>query len=168
MEKLNLDAQALAQLLQKNSLRKSASKELRDLRMKTEGDLISINIEINKLLICKLHSGDKKPKFEKEQNEYPKICEMELNFDLKAEYYSFKLKAGIRLRLQRGNNCPDTAYSLIEEIEFNDEMNQMNLKPEFHNFKIFFKRKKDFEFMKNLIQKFQSETEAIIEALQKH
>ncbi len=166
MEKINLDATALAKLLQANSLRKPASDKLRQLIMETESkSSIYIKIKLDRLLICE---AGKNPKFEKCQHEWPRIDDITIEFSLEPDHYFFSFKSKIHLHGTSGTYMAANTSAPIDQIEFDGEKKMMRLWDEFHTFPLFFKRKRDFDFMKNLIQEIKTETEEIIKILHEH
>lgn len=155
-------------IIKANELRKKYSEQMKPLLNEIRRSLPRIIFPISRLIICKgNHTGSKplikKPKADwiTSNPKWPRIEQIEIQFELKLGYNEIKFEAEIEFRGERSN--AETGGTPLSLIKFNEKLKEIKLRD---NYTLYFKRKKDFDFIKSEIEKIQSEIEQILKALQ--
>lgn len=167
MEKQSIIANC-TDLLKANELRKTSSEQMKPLLKEIRRSLPRIIFPISRLIICKATYDDSRPLIKKLKANWittnptwPRIEQIEIRFELKLGYNEIQFEAEIEFRGERSNT--ERGGTPLNLLKFNEELKEIKLgdKPT-----LYFKRKKDFDFIKSEIEKLQPEIEQILETLQ--
>lgn len=167
MEKQSIIANC-ADLIKANELRKKSSEQMKPLLKEIRRSLPRIIFPISRLIICKGNHTGSKPLIKKSKADWitpnpawPRIEQIEIRFELKLGYDEIKFEAEIEFRGERSE--AETGGIPLNLIKFNEKLKEIKLGDARI---LYFKRKKDFDFIKSEIEKIQPEIEQILRALQ--
>ncbi|MEI6773735.1 MAG: hypothetical protein WCL18_02715 [bacterium] len=164
-----LDSESFKKLLEANSLRKEVTPKLRELLIKTKKEsTVYIKKEFERLLICQQSDIGERPKFEKHANKWPGIQNLEIEISLGHDRYEFCFEIRLHFNGTPGTYMAANTSTLIDKITFDDALLKLGLEDFAHRHTIYFKKTKDFDFLKKIIKEIKIETATIVEALTKN